>query len=122
MQLSPFRVRRVDTVVDHRCPIARPLGVGRDCDVGDDDLNTFWELGSFTPNRGTYAVSSRREMARHRETEGTRPEDDVQFRFVRLLRCQSPHLRCTQRHDGNDQRARTPDRCTGTTATIPVNR
>jgi hypothetical protein len=90
MQLRPLRVRGVDTVIDHRCPFACPLGVGRNSEVGADDLYAFWELIWFTPNRDTYAVTSRCEMAGHRETERTRSENDVQFRFVRLLRCQVP--------------------------------
>lgn len=101
MQLRPLRVRGVDTVIDHRCPFACPLGVGRNSEVSADDLYAFWELGWFTPNRDTYAVTSRCEMAGHRKTERTRSEDDVQFRFVRLLRCQGPHLRCCTRHDVN---------------------
>jgi hypothetical protein len=101
MQLRPLRVRRVGTVVDHRRPFACLLGVGRDGEVGADHLNAFRELGWFTPNCGTHPITSRREMAGYGETERTRPEDDVQFRFVRLLRCQGPHLRCWTRHNVN---------------------
>ena len=115
MQLRPLRVRRVDTVVDDRCPIACPLGVGRHGDVGADDLNAFRELGSSASNRGTYPVTSRREMTGHGETQRTRPQDDVQFRFVHPLDVNVLTSVVTQRRRATTpERARTPDRCTGT--------
>jgi hypothetical protein len=88
-------------VVNDCGPFACPLGIGHDGEVGTDNLNAFWQVGSAASNCGTHPVTSRCEMAGHSETKRTRPEDDVQFRFVRLLRCQGPHLRCTQRHDGS---------------------
>jgi hypothetical protein len=50
---SPLRVRRVDTVIDDRCPFACLLCVGRDREVGTDHLNARWGIGSFASNSGT---------------------------------------------------------------------
>jgi hypothetical protein len=72
-------------VVDDRCPLTCALRVGLDGDVGANDLHLFREVGSFASNCGTDPVTSRHEMICHGETQRTRPEDHMQFRFVYLL-------------------------------------
>jgi hypothetical protein len=92
MQIRPLRVRRIDAVIDDRCPIASPLGVGRYGKVGTDYLNALGEVGSSASDCGTHSLTSRHEMTDYGETERTCPEDDVQLLPVRALRCQCPHL------------------------------
>jgi hypothetical protein len=104
MHFRPLRVRRVDAVINHRCPLTRPLHVSLHSEVGADHLKPFCEVGSFTPNNGTYAITARREMTGHGETERTRPQNDMQLPFVDPIRCQRPHL-LTKRGDAEQASA-----------------
>jgi hypothetical protein len=52
----------------------------------------MWEVGSFTANRGTYAITSQREVTGYGETERARPQDNMQLLSVDPIRCRRTHL------------------------------